>query len=120
MLPPPDIEYLLAYRILSDSNSLPKSVLLELMGRPRRYSELRDILKVRNENQLTRALRYVKEDGLVYQRLDPSAGPGAFSYELGPLGRLVLIKLLQMLPAEESARILLRGKTAQEALGAEA
>lgn len=120
MLPPPDVEYLLAYRLLADPNPLPKSALLELMGRPRRYNELRDTLKVKNDNQLTRALRYLQEDGLVYQRLDPSARPATFSYELGPLGRLVLIKLLQMLPAGESARILLRGKIAQDVLGAEA
>lgn len=120
LLPPPDVEYLQAYRLLANANPLPKSILLELMGRPRRYSDLREAFRIKNDNQLTRTLRYLQEDGLVYQRFDASTRPPSFSYELGPLGRLVLIRLLQMLPASESAKILRRGKFAQEGLGAEA
>lgn len=120
LLPPPDIEYLLAHRLLADSRSLKRRVVMELLGRPRRYSELRTELQVANDNQLTRALRYLQEDGLVDQRIDASARPAIRSYELSPLGRLVLVKMLQMLPAAESAQMLLRGKAAAARERAEA
>lgn len=120
LLPPPDVEYLLAHRLLADKNQLRKSVVLELLGRPRRYGELRRALRVRNDNQLTRALRYLQEDGIVDQRVDASIRPPVLSYELSPLGRLVLVRMLQMIPAEESARLLLRGKAAEDRAGAEA
>ena len=114
LLPPPDVEYLLAHRLLADENPLRKAVLLELLGRPRRYGELREALHIRADNRLTRALRYLQEDGLIDQRVDPSQRPPAMSYELSPLGRLVLVRMLQMVPAEDSARLLLRGKAASE------
>jgi DNA-binding HxlR family transcriptional regulator len=120
LLPPPDLEYLLAHRLLSDRNPLRKSVVLELLGRPRRYGELREALEVRSENRLTRALRYLQEDGIVDQRADASQRPIVLSYELSALGRLVLIRMLQMTPAEDSARLLLRGKAASGREGAEA
>lgn len=119
-LPPPDVEYLLAHRLLADGNPLRRSVLLELMGRPRRYGELRAALDVRSDNRLTRALRYLQEDGVVDQRVDASRRPAVATYELSPLGRLVLVRLLQMIPADASARILLRGKAAGQHADAEA
>ncbi|HEV8359347.1 MAG TPA: winged helix-turn-helix transcriptional regulator [Candidatus Thermoplasmatota archaeon] len=119
LLPPPDVEYLLAHRLLADRNPLRKSVVLELVGRPRRYGELRSALGIRSDNRLTRALRYLQEDGIVDQRMDLGLKPGAMSYELSPLGRLVLIRMLQMIPAEDSARLLLRGKAASARAGAE-
>lgn len=120
LLPVPDVEYLLAHRLIADKNPLRKSVVLELLGRPRRYSELREALRVRGDNRLTRALRYLQVDGVVDQRVDASQRPPVPSYELSPLGRLVLVRMLQMIPAEESARLLLRGKAAAEREGAEA
>ncbi|MCA1813417.1 MAG: winged helix-turn-helix transcriptional regulator [Halobacteriales archaeon] len=115
MLPPPDVEYLLAHRLLADPNALRRDVVLELVGRPCRYAELRDALKVKGDVKLTRALRHLEDDGIVDQRVDASRRPPVMSYELGPLGRLVLIRMLQMIPAEESARILLRGRAADRA-----
>jgi DNA-binding HxlR family transcriptional regulator len=112
LLPPPDVEYLLAHRLLADRNPLPKQVVLELLGRPRRYGELREALRVRSDNRLTRALRYLQEDGIVDQRVDASRRPPVLSYELSALGRLVLVRMLQMIPADDSARLLLRGKAA--------
>jgi DNA-binding HxlR family transcriptional regulator len=120
LLPPPDVEYLLAHRLLGDPNPLRKAVVLELLGRPRRYSELREALSVGSDNRLTRALRYLQEDGIVDQRLDVSQRPPSPSYELSSLGRLVLVRMLQMTPPAESARMLLRGKAAEDRSGAEA
>jgi DNA-binding HxlR family transcriptional regulator len=114
LLPPRDVEYLHAHRLLADANELRKRVVLELLGRPRRYGELRVLLGVRNDNSLTRALRYLQDDGLIDQRVDASQRPPALSYELSPLGRVVLVRMLQMTPAEESARLLLRGKAARD------
>lgn len=119
-LPPLDVEYLLAHRLLADRNPLRKAVVLELLGRPRRYGELRETLRVKNDNQLTRALRYLQEEGIVYQRIDASRRPATYWYELGPLGRLVLISMLQMTPPDASARMIQRGRLAAQRADAEA
>jgi DNA-binding HxlR family transcriptional regulator len=120
LLPPKDVEYLLAHRLLSDPNRLRKAVVLQLLGRPQRYGELRAALGIRSDNRLTRALRYLQEDGIVDQRVDASHRPPVLSYELSALGRVVLVRMLQMIPADDSARLLLRGKAASERAGAEA
>lgn len=120
LLPVPDIEYLLAHRLLANKNPLPKAIVLELLGRPCGYGELRWTLRVRSDNQLTRALQYLTEEGIIMRRLDLSRRPPAPSYELGPLGRLVLMRMLQMTPVEAAAEMLLRGRAAERRARAEA
>lgn len=120
LLPAPDVELLLAHRLLADRNPLKRQIVMELLGRPRRYGELRERRTITNDNQLTRALRYLMEEGIVDQRMDVSRRPPVSSYELSGLGQQVLVAMLQMIPAQESARLLLRGKAAGEHAGAEA
>lgn len=119
-LPPPDVELVLAHRLLADPNPLRREVVLELLGRPRRYGELRGALRVGNDTRLTRALARLQEDGVVDQRVDARRRPAVLSYELSELGRLVLVRMLQMQPAVDAARLVLRAHAAQARADAEA
>lgn len=113
-LPPRDVEYRLAFKLLAAGNALDREVLLSLVGRPLRYSEMRPLLRGRQDHNLTMALGRLRRDGLLRQRSDVRQSPPVNAYELSHLGRLVVLRMMQMVPAQESARILLRGKAAAE------
>ena len=57
----------LALRYASRPDGLPYRVLHELLGQPRRYSELKPLLGELNDNNLTAALRQLADNGLVAQ-----------------------------------------------------
>lgn len=113
-LPEPDVEYRLAYRLLSARSSLDREVLLALVARPRRYAELKPLLRGRRDHNLTKSLHRLRWGGLVDQRGDFRHDPPVTTYELSNLGTLVVFRMMQMLPAHESAEALLRGRAAGE------
>ena len=119
-LPPQDVEYKLAFQLLGADNALDRDILLALVGHPKRYSELQPLLRGKNDHNLTMALGRLRRDGLLRQRSDVRARPPANHYELSHLGTLVVLRMMQMLPAHESAAILLRGQAAAERGGAKA
>lgn len=95
-LPPPGIEYRLANEILGKSNRLSRNILTELMGRPRRYSDLKGLLHGKSENNLTHALKQLLEEGVVRQRVDARQAKPIFYYQLSFLGIQVILKMEQL------------------------
>lgn len=114
--PPPadDVEYRLAHRLLGSTNAMDREILYALVGHPKRYSELKPLLGSKSENNLTMALARLRRDGLIETRVDARRHPVVRSHALSELGVLVVLTMQQMLPAHESARILLRGKGAAD------
>lgn len=95
-LPPPDWDLVLAHRILGKSGDMDRNILLTLIGRPQRFSDLQALLRGRGKNTLTQALRRLEGEGLVQARLDARRAPPVATYELTSFGILVVRNLLAL------------------------
>lgn len=84
--PEVDLERGMAHRLYAARGGIEAEVLDLLLSRPKRYAELRSLLRGRNDNVLTKALRRLLDDGLLNQRGDPTRRPPAVAYELTTLG----------------------------------
>lgn len=113
--PEPDLEYRLAHRLLGARSDLDRRVLGALVGRPRRFSELKQVLGGRKDANLTQSLRRLHRDGLVRSRLLARSRPAVKVHELTPLGAVVVFHVARMSTAHESAEALLRGQAAEGA-----
>src|SRR5689334_3888596 len=89
----PSTHLRLAYELTAEPGDLRRAVLRQLVGRPRRYSELRPLLKGRRDHNLTVALQRLQRDGLVDRRTDARRAPVVHSYELTPLGIEALLAM---------------------------
>lgn len=110
--PEPGLEYRLAHRLLGARSDLDRRVLGALVGRPQRFSELKQVLGGRKDANLTQSLHRLHRDGLVRARLQARTEPAVRVHELTPLGALVLFQVVRMSTAHESAQALLRGQAA--------
>lgn len=115
LLPSEDEEYRLAHKLLGKKNHLDRRILEQLVGRPRRFSELEPLLEGKAKNNLTAALARLRNDGLIDQRVEAQRRPLVKRYELTELGVLVVFRMNQMLPAHLSAQALRRGLSASSA-----
>jgi DNA-binding HxlR family transcriptional regulator len=103
-LPPPNEVMLLAKK-LANGNELRLRILLALIGRPHRYSELRPLLAGKGDELLNRALRSLVMDGILDRRSDVSKRPAIESYELSDLGSRVIFALAERAALERLARV---------------
>jgi DNA-binding HxlR family transcriptional regulator len=115
LLPAPNEEYRLAHLLLGKKNDLDRRILIALVGRPRRFSELEPLLKGKAKNNLTTALHRLREQGLIDQRIEAKKQPATSRYELSELGILVVFRMNQMIPAHESAQAMRKGISASSA-----
>lgn len=106
-LPEPDAEYALALELVSQRARTQLRILETLMGQPRTYSELRPLLEGRNNNVLTKALRSLRERGLIQTGLRDDLKTA--TYRLTPLGQLVILRSHEMLPHQQSIEAFERG-----------
>lgn len=106
-MPEPDIEYKLAFRLLNQDPPLDRRILEKLVGQPHRYTELKPLLKGRNDNVLTKALRRLMDDGLIKQGVNTQTKERR--YALMELGKLVVFRLHEMVPHRESIAAYERG-----------
>src|SRR5882672_9772366 len=81
----------LAYELVAEDGDLRRKVLLELLGKPRRYAELKPLLRGRRDHNLTVALMRLQRDGLIDRRTNARQRPVVHSYELTPLGIQVIL-----------------------------
>ncbi|HLE47257.1 MAG TPA: winged helix-turn-helix transcriptional regulator [Candidatus Thermoplasmatota archaeon] len=90
----------LAHTLYAARSQLTVAVLDALASHPRRYGELRPLLKGRNNNLLSRALHDLQEEGLLAQRdwADPDAETAA--YELTSLGVAVRDVIVELRAAD--------------------
>lgn len=106
-LPEPDVEYALALKLLAQPARTQLQVLEALMGEPKTYSELKPVLKGRNNNVLTKALRPLRETGLIQSGLKDDMKTK--TYRLTSLGKLVILCSHEMLPHQQSIEAYRRG-----------
>lgn len=106
-LPERDVEYHLALRLLNQEPPFDRRILEDLVGRPKRYSELTPLLDGRNDNVLTKALRRLREDGLIQQGVDLDRDQKV--YHLTELGKATVFSLHQMVPHWQSIQAYERG-----------
>ncbi|MCA1810639.1 MAG: winged helix-turn-helix transcriptional regulator [Halobacteriales archaeon] len=107
-LPPPDVEYRLAVRLLAQEPPFGQEILEALVGYPKRYRDLKVLLGGRSENVLTKALRRLRENGLVKQGVDLDAGADKV-HSLTELGKLTVFRLHEMVPHAQSIQAYERG-----------
>ncbi len=90
-LPPRNLEAQLARHFHGASAPLQGAVLRSLMARPKRFQELVQDLRVKHDNNLTVALRALRAEAVIAQRIDASTKPPTYVYELTTLGVDVLL-----------------------------
>lgn len=109
-LPEPDAEYALAIHLLSQPARTQLDILEALMGEPKTFSELRPLLRGRNNNVLTKALRALREQGLIQVGLRQDLKTKA--YRLTSLGKLAILRSREMIPHHQSIEAYRRGRRA--------
>ncbi len=77
-------------------NELDLQILQLLVGRPQRFTELGERLSVKNDTELTRALRRLLDMILIDQRGDFSKDPVVRTYQLTPFGVSVLFTIARV------------------------
>lgn len=85
---PGGLENALAHYVLAGADALVRPVLDAVADGPKSYTELRPLLKGRNDNALNRVLRWMVDEGLIENGTYPSA-PKVPMYQLRLFGRLV-------------------------------
>lgn len=105
---PPDWDLTLAHRILGKKSDVDRNVLLTLIGRPQRFSELEPILRGRGKNTLTQALERLEGDGLIQARLNARREPPVSTYELTSFGIIVVRNLIALENALQIPELLRR------------
>ena len=98
-------EFKLAHRLMGAEGDLDRRVLGALVGRPRRFGELKPLLATRTEANLTQALRRLTRDGLIIQRAADWDDPSVKTHELTPLGTRVLYHIVEMDFVARTARM---------------
>lgn len=107
-VPDPDV---LAYRLVARESPLDRAVLVELIGRPKRYGELKPLLGDKNDHNLTVSLKRLQDWGLIDRRTDARREPVAHTYELTPLGIQVVLAIPAIQPIHESVERFERART---------
>jgi DNA-binding HxlR family transcriptional regulator len=100
----------LAYELVAEDGDLRRGVLLELVGRPRRYAELKPLLRGRRDHNLTVALIRLQRDGLVDRRTDARQRPAVHAYELTPLGIQTVLSMQAIRPVHEAVEAYRKGR----------
>ena len=110
-LPAEDVEYSLAVRLLAQDPPLDREVLEALVGAPKRYRDMKELLKGRNDNVLTKSLARLRGGGCIKQGIDLDA-KGEKTYSLTELGKLAVFRLHEMVPHAQSIQAYQRGVAA--------
>ncbi len=105
---PPHWDLTLAHRILGKASDLDRNVLLTLIGRPVRFSELEPLLRGRRKNNLTQAMARLESEGLIQARLNARRDPPVHTYELTAFGILVIRNLIALENATQIPDLLRR------------
>jgi len=108
--PSRDIEYALAHELLG-RGGLSLAILEELVGQPRRWSELKPLLDGKGDENLRKALQSLRGKGLVKPGVDLHSTQKV--YALSNLGRLTILKIHEMLPTHQSIAAFQRGEAAR-------
>lgn len=83
---------------MARENPLDRRILYELLGRPKRYSDLKHLLEGKHDNNLTVALERLRKNGLVGRWSDLRNTPPTQEYEITDLGILVVLTMERIRP----------------------
>lgn len=102
--PPEDYEYEAAMRLLR-GNPLDVRILDAVVGQPRRYSELRPLLRGKADHNLTKGLERLTNLGALSQRSHAEAGRRTDVYALTSLGDAIRLAMAKLGSVHETAKI---------------
>jgi DNA-binding HxlR family transcriptional regulator len=86
---------------VEEDGDLRRGILHELLGKPRRYADLKALLRGRRDHNLTVALTRLQRDGLIDRRTNARQKPIVHTYELSPLGIQVILAMQTIRPLGE-------------------
>lgn len=101
-LPEPDHELKLAHWLLGRPAGLELRILEALLGEPKRYRDLRRLVKGRSDTPLTRALRSLDDRALVRQGLNLDDPGDPSYYAATSLGVQVVLKVHELRPIAQT------------------
>ena len=105
-----EVELRLAYQVVAEQGDLRRTVLHELLGRPKRYAELKPLLRGRRDHNLTVALSRLQRDGLIDRRTNARTRPIVHTYELTPLGIQTVLAMQSIRPLHEALQAYSKGR----------
>lgn len=91
----------LAFGLLAEGRDLPLRILHELLQGPKRFRDLKRLVKGKSDTPLTRALTHLADEGLVRQGLDFSKNDDIRYYAPTGLGVAVVLKTHEFRPVAE-------------------
>lgn len=103
---PEGYEDRIALRLLNQEPPLDLQILEDLMGARKRYSDLKHLLRGRNENVLTKALQRLQDCGAIQSGLTPDLKMK--TYGLTALGKLIIFRVHEFRPIATSIQAYLR------------
>jgi DNA-binding HxlR family transcriptional regulator len=107
---PEDWEFRIAIRLLDQDPPFDREIIEALVGGRKRNAELQGLLEGRNVNVLTKALKRLRDDGVVQTGLTQDLRER--TYALTKLGVLVVFRLHEMIPGHRSEALVKRGRSA--------
>lgn len=110
---PEDYEYRIAVRLLDQDPQFDREVIEALVGGRKRNVELHVLLRGRNVNVLTKALKRLRDEGIIQSGLTSDLRER--TYALTGLGTLVVFRLHEMVPYHRSESAVRRGRAAASA-----
>ncbi|MEA3190607.1 MAG: hypothetical protein QOD77_1189 [Thermoplasmata archaeon] len=110
---PEDWEYQVAIRLLDQDPPFDRELVEALVGGRKRNAELKVLLQGRNVNVLTKALKRLREEGVIQSGLTQDLRER--TYALTKLGALVVFRLHEMIPYHRSEAAVKRGRSAASA-----
>jgi DNA-binding HxlR family transcriptional regulator len=112
-LPPKNAEHAIAIQLLGQESALDLDIVDALVGQPKRYSDLRHLLKGKDDKVLDRALARLQDHAIIQQGYDVQSKQKRYS--LTTIGKLVLYRVQQLRPYEESLDAYRKARAAAEA-----
>lgn len=94
----------LAHKLLSLKDATPRLILANVASGPKQFKELKEGTG-KPDGQLTRALGFLHEEGILVERLHARQAPAYKTHELGPKGILVMSMLQAFREAERSVEV---------------
>lgn len=104
---PETAELAMAHQLMAQEHGVGRNTLYELLGRPKRYSELKHLVEGRSDNSLTVALKTLRRNGLIDQRTDARSDPPVQRYELTPYGIRVVLAMQTVQPIQDQLATLI-------------
>ncbi len=105
------MEYTLAVQLLAQPAKTQLQILEALMGEPKTFTQLKPVLRGRNNNVLTKSLRSLREKGMIQTGLQSDLKTK--TYRLTSLGMLVILRCHEMIPHHQSIEAYRRGAKAK-------